>query len=140
MGPVEFLVLAFPGGHPTRQAMAEVAALQFGGQLRVIDTLVVRKDEYGDVEAIEATHIPDLHEVTAGPDVVNLIGADDAQECANVLEPGWCALLALVEHRWAVKAARAVREGGGHLAAAVRIPPDRVAEARAALAAAGMEG
>lgn len=132
MGPVEFLALAFPGDRPTRPALAELAALRFGGQLRVVDALVVRKDPEGGVGAVESADLPELGEVLDGPEAVALIGPEDVEECAELLRPGWCALLVLVEHRWAHRAETMVREGDGHLLASVRIPPERVAEARAA--------
>lgn len=75
-----------------------------------------------------------------GPEA-NLLGPEDAAEAAETLEPGSCALMLLVEHVWAERAADAIRESGGRVAATVRIPPEHVAEAadayRAALATAG---
>ncbi|OIV39475.1 hypothetical protein BIV57_01175 [Mangrovactinospora gilvigrisea] len=134
MDPVQFLVLAFPGKRPTRQAMAEVTALQFGG--RVIDTLLVSKDLYGEIHTVEAVDLPDLHEVAYGPDIVHLIGPDDAKECAALLEPGQCALLALIEHRWSARMVRAVQEDHARLAASTCIPVEHVEQARTALVAA----
>ncbi|MFE0106671.1 DUF6325 family protein [Streptomyces sp. NPDC059009] len=132
-GPVEFLVLAFPGERPGRGAVAALAELRRSGEVRVMDSLVVAKAATGDTSRAELDEFEEFADVLAGrEEEPNLIGPEDAEEAAAVLEPGGCALLVLVEHLWAGRAARAVRGAGGHIAASVRIPPDRVEQARAA--------
>ncbi|WP_024756809.1 hypothetical protein [Streptomyces exfoliatus] len=64
-----------------------------------------------------------------GPEA-NLMGPEDAAEAAETLEPGSCALMLLVEHVWAARAADAIREAGGRVSGTVRISPDHVEQAR----------
>lgn len=67
--------------------------------------------------------------------MARLIGPEDIQEAAGLLERGSCALLLVVEHLWAEDAAIAVRAAGGRIVGSVRIPPDRVpADPRAGVA------
>lgn len=134
MGPVEFLVLAFPGEQVGADVITPLVALQRSGGVRVIDTLVVVKAADGSVRAAELSEFEHLKDVVAGGDPVNLMGEEDAAEAAELLEPGSSALLVLVEHVWATEVAEAFRTAGGRVAASVRIPPEHIAEARQALA------
>ena len=137
MGPVEFLVLAFPGETIGADVIAPLAALRDSGGVRVIDTMVVTKAADGTVTAAELVDLDQLRGVVdpAGNEV-SLMGEEDAAEAAELLEPGSSALLVLVEHLWATAAAEAFRRAGGHVAASVRIPPEYVSEAHRALATA----
>lgn len=58
--------------------------------------------------------------------MARLIGPEDVQESAGLLERGSCALLLVVEHVWAEDAAIAVRAAGGRIVGSVRIPVDRI--------------
>ncbi|WP_225804438.1 hypothetical protein [Streptomyces sp. NK15101] len=66
-----------------------------------------------------------------GPEV-DLLGPEAAAEAAETLEPGSCALMLLVEHVRAARAADVIRGAGGRIAGTVRIPSDLVEEARRA--------
>ena len=140
MGPVEFLVLTFPGTSPGDGAIRALAGLRLSGSVRVIDTLLVAKDARGGLTTRELSEIPEFAYVTqsapsASSAEASLIAADDAEEVGATLDPGSCALLALVEQTWAAEAAAAVRASGGELTASVRIPPQVVREVLDALEA-----
>ena len=130
MGPVECVVLAFPGERLKVAAVAAIADLRKEGQVRLIDSLVVVKSPSGEVSSSE---LIEYDEATAeiGPEA-NLLGPEDAAEVAQSLEAGSCALMLLVEHIWAARAAEAIREAGGRVAARVPIPDTHVEEARTA--------
>ncbi|GHA90734.1 DUF6325 family protein [Streptomyces termitum] len=131
MGPVECVVLAFPGERLKVAAVTAVADLRRAGQVRLIDSLVVVKSEAGEVSSSELVEYDEYDDATEeiGPEA-NLLGPEDAAEAAAALEPGSCALMLLVEHIWAADAAEAIREAGGRVAASVRIPDAYVDEAR----------
>ncbi|MFE2561145.1 DUF6325 family protein [Streptomyces sp. NPDC059352] len=133
MGPVECVVLAFPGERLKVAAVTAVAELRRAGQVRLIDSLVIVKSLTGEVSTSELVEYEEYDEATAeiGPEA-NLLGPEDAAEAAGTLEPGCCALMLLVEHVWAARAAEAIREVGGRIAGNVRIPPDHVEQARGA--------
>ncbi|MFC1416991.1 DUF6325 family protein [Streptacidiphilus cavernicola] len=134
MGPVEFLVLAFPGEQVGADVVTPLVALQRTGGVRVIDTLAVTKAADGSVRAAELSEFEHLKDLVAGGDPVNLMGEEDAAEAAELLEPGSSALLVLIEHVWATEVAEAFRGAGGRVAASVRIPPEHIDEAHRALA------
>lgn len=131
MGPVECVVLAFPGERLKVAAVTAVADLRRAGQVRLIDSLVVVKSVTGEVSTSELVEYEEYDEATAeiGPEA-NLLGPEDAAEAAETLEPGSCALMLLVEHVWAARAAEAIRDAGGHVSGTVRILPDHVEQAR----------
>ncbi|MEU6373728.1 DUF6325 family protein [Streptomyces sp. NPDC046909] len=132
MGPVEFVVLAFPEEGLTADVVKTLAELRLSGEVRLIDSLVVTKAATGEVATAELAEIEEFADVVAGHDEASLIGPEDAAEVAAVLDPGHAALVLLVEHVWAARAADAVRAAGGRVAASVRIPPGHVTQAHAA--------
>ncbi|MEV7282491.1 DUF6325 family protein [Streptomyces sp. NPDC093111] len=133
MGPVECLVLAFPGERLKVPAVTALAELRKAGQVRLIDSLVVTKSAAGEVSSSELAEYEEYEDAAAeiGPEA-NLLGPEDAAEVAQTLEPGSCALMLLVEHVWAAQAAEAVRAAGGHVAGRVPVPHAFVEQAHAA--------
>ncbi|MER5930118.1 DUF6325 family protein [Streptomyces sp. NPDC002054] len=126
MGPVEFIVLAFPEEQLRVPAVEAVLGLRKTGNVRLIDGLVASKTAAGEVMAAEFDEFRELQGLLAGRDVARLIGPEDVQEAADLLDRGSCALLLLVEHVWAADAAVAVRAAGGRIAGSVRIPVERL--------------
>ncbi|MFB7464494.1 DUF6325 family protein [Streptomyces sp. NPDC056224] len=126
MGPVEFIVLAFPEEQLRVPAVEAVMGLRKTGVVRLIDGLVVTRTAAGEVLAAEFDEFVELRGLLTGRDVARLIGPEDVQESAGLLERGSCALLLLVEHVWAEDAAIAVRAAGGRIVGSVRIPVDRI--------------
>ncbi|MFE2552968.1 DUF6325 family protein [Streptomyces sp. NPDC059355] len=125
MGPVEFIVLAFPEEQLRVPAVEAVMGLRKAGVVRLIDGLVVTKTAGGEVLAAEFDEFMELQGLLRHREAAQLIGAEDVQESAQLLERGSCALLLLVEHVWAEDAAIAVRAAGGRIVGSVRIPPER---------------
>ncbi|MFD5512497.1 DUF6325 family protein [Streptomyces sp. NPDC090741] len=125
MGPVEFIVLAFPEEQLRVPAVEAVMGLRKAGVVRLIDGLVVTKTAAGEVLAAEFDEFMELLGLLRHREAAQLIGAEDVKESAELLERGSCALLLLVEHVWAEDAAIAVRAAGGRIVGSVRIPPER---------------
>ncbi|MGW7329240.1 DUF6325 family protein, partial [Streptomyces sp. NPDC054840] len=126
MGPVEFIVLAFPEEQLRAPAVEAVMGLRKTGVVRLIDGIVATRTASGEVLAAEFDEFVELNGLLTGRDVARLIGPEDIEEAAGLLERGSCALLLVVEHLWAEDAAIAVRAAGGRIVGSVRIPPDRV--------------
>uniref|UniRef100_A0AAU2V216 DUF6325 family protein n=1 Tax=Streptomyces sp. NBC_00003 TaxID=2903608 RepID=A0AAU2V216_9ACTN len=135
MGPVEFIVLAFPEEQLRVRAVTSLGALRRSGAVALIDALVVTKTAGGEVLTAELDEFEELQGMLGGRDAARLIGPEDVAESAGLLGRGNCALLVLVEHLWAVEAAEEVRAAGGRIAGSVRIPPERLTEVKAGLAA-----
>lgn len=126
MGPVEFIVLAFPeeqlrvAGGRGRDGPAQDRGGPADRRARG------HEDGGGEVLAAEFDEFVELRGLLTGRDVARLIGPEDVQESAGLLERGSCALLLVVEHVWAEDAAIAVRAAGGRIVGSVRIPVDRI--------------
>ena len=117
LGPVQMLVVGFEGDHFTGEILRELQRLTEHDVIRLIDLLVVRRDENGTVETLKA-HDSD------GDIVGELIGLDAEQEdptidedeaivVADAIAPGSAAGIALIEHRWAVGLRGAVERANG---------------------------
>ncbi|WUD76229.1 DUF6325 family protein [Streptomyces sp. NBC_00510] len=125
MGPIDYVVIEFPGNRMTGEAFPLLLDLVDRGLVRILDLTFVRKDADGSVAGLE---IADLTagglgelEVFQGASS-GLLGADDLADAAAVLEPGSSAAVLVYENLWAAPLAVAIRRGGGRLVAGGRIP------------------
>jgi hypothetical protein len=101
----------------------ELLALVDSGTIRVIDILILTKNEDGSVDAMELSDIDDLgplQEVEA--ELAELLAADDVDHLAAAMEPGSTAGVLIWENLWAAPFASAARRSGGQLIANGRIP------------------
>ena len=124
MGPIDYLIVEWPGRQPTGEALPHLVDLVDRGLIRILDLSFIAKGEDGSVAALE---IADLgNEIEAFADFEGassgLLGDDDVEEAGNALEPGTSAALLVYENSWAGPFAAAVRRSGGQLVASGRIP------------------
>jgi hypothetical protein len=135
-GPIDFVLLEFPGDRLTGAAGAALFDLVEAGTIRIWDALVVAKDADGSVRGLNIADMTADHlgsfTVFAGARS-GLVDDEDIEEAAGVLEPGTVAALIVFENTWAVPFIRAARASGGQLVASARIPSDVVIEAIDAL-------
>jgi hypothetical protein len=125
LGPVDYVVVEFPAGHSNfTGAMAkELLALVDAGTIRVIDALILTKNQDGAVEASELSDIGELGELAAiETQLAELLAADDVAHLAAAMEPGSTAGVLIWENLWAAPFASAARRSGGQLIANGRIP------------------
>src|SRR4051795_8318051 len=91
LGPVDYLVVEFPAGagNFTGEMAKELLALVDSETIRVIDVLLLRKDEDGSVEATELSDVAELGELVAvEAQLADLLAADDVVNLAVAMEPG----------------------------------------------------
>jgi hypothetical protein len=121
MGPIDYMVLEWPGEQPTGTVAPLIVDLVDRGIIRVLDVAFLGKDENGSVFAIE---VPDLDPAFAAfiGASSGLITGEDLAEAAEALEPGTSAAVLIWENRWAAPVAVALRRSGGQLVASGRIP------------------
>jgi hypothetical protein len=124
LGPVDYLVVEFPAGHTTfrGEIAEELGRLTESGQIRLLDLIVLRKDEDGSVEGFEVDDL-DVDELRAAEaTLAEVLAVEDVENLAAVMEPGSFAGVVVWENRWAAPFASAVRRAGGQLVATGRIP------------------
>jgi len=125
LGPVDYLVVEFPAGASnfTGEMTTELLALVDSGTIRVIDILILAKNEDGSVDATELSDIEELGELQkVEAELAELLAADDVAHLAAAMEPGSTAGVLIWENRWAAPFASAARRSGGQLIANGRIP------------------
>ncbi|WP_255744578.1 DUF6325 family protein [Streptacidiphilus sp. ASG 303] len=144
MGPIDYLVVEFPGGRTTGEGMPLLVDLVDRGVIRLLDLAFLRREADGSVTALELADLDrggrlDLavfEGVSSG-----LLGRDDLDEAAAALEPGSSAAVVVYENLWAAPLAAALRRSGARMVAGGRIPvQDVLASLDAAEAAPGSAG
>ena len=125
LGPVDYVVVEFPAGASsfTGEMAAELVALVDSGTIRVIDVLILTKDEDGSVEAMELSDVEELGELQKlETELAELLAAEDVENLAAAMDPGSTAGVLIWENLWAARFASAARRSGGQLIADGRIP------------------
>src|SRR5215211_1285328 len=141
LGPIDIVVIGYAPDSPmTGEAVPLLVDLVERGIIRVLDVLFVMKNEDGTFSGFDAT---DLTDKGVGDFAVfegassGLLGDEDAEKCADTIEPGSAAVMIVYENRWAAPFIAAVRRNGGEAIAFDRIPAQDVIDALDAVEAAG---
>jgi uncharacterized membrane protein len=127
VGPVEYVILGFPGNKFTGQIVPELAKLIESGLIRIIDLTFISKDAAGQVTVVEYDAVEEL-EAFAGLDaeIGGILTEDDIAYAASGLEPNSSAALLLWEDVWAAPFAAAVRNANGTILEGARIPHEMI--------------
>ncbi len=138
LGPIEVLVVGFPGNQFNGAILPELERLVETETIAIVDGLFIGKDGAGEVQFVE------FGEDDANPDAAKLAGLleqvdslisdEDVAEVAATLEPNSSAAMLVFEHTWAKPFRDAIVASGGVLAANFRVPGLVVEELRAELA------
>jgi hypothetical protein len=144
LGPVDWIVVEFPGSTFKGEIAPILGDLVERGTVRVLDLLLIRKGEAGELEFFE---ISDLDESEIGTlrsyetQLATLLSEEDVNAVAASVEPGSTAALLVWENLWAAPFGSAVRRAGGQLVASGRIPVQALlAAAEAEIAETDKEG
>ena len=124
-GPVDYLVVEFPASASnfTGEMAAELAKLVQNGTVRLLDLLVLHKDDDGNLEAFEIDDLDEVDELRAlETQVAEILAEDDVTHLAASMENGSTAGVIVWENSWAAPFASAARRAGGQLIATGRIP------------------
>jgi hypothetical protein len=143
LGPVDYLVVEFPAGASnfTGEMATELLALVDSGTIRVIDVVILTKDEDGIVDATELADVGELGELQAiEAQLAELLAVEDVEHLAAAMEPGSTAGVLIWENLWAAPFASAARRAGGQLIANGRIPIQAIIASIEADEASGTEG
>ncbi len=125
LGPVDYLVVEFPVGAKnfTGEMAAELVKLVDAGTIRIVDVLILDKNEDGSVDVTELSDVEQLGELESiEAELAELLAADDVAHLAAAMEPGSTAGVLIWENLWAAPFASAARRAGGQLIADGRIP------------------
>jgi hypothetical protein len=124
MGPVDYLVIEFPGT-PTGENLPLLVDLVDRGIVRILDLVLVKREFDGSMSLLALADADGDGEwdysvfegVSAG-----VLGQDDIDEAGQALEPGRSAVILVYENTWAAPLAVALRRSGAQMVAGGRIP------------------
>ncbi len=125
LGPVDYLVVEFPAGKSnfTGEMASELASLVNAGTVRLLDLLILHKDDDGTIEAFEIDDLDEVDELRAlEGEIAEILAAEDVAHLAEAMENGSTAGVLVWENTWAAPFASAARRAGGQLVATGRIP------------------
>jgi hypothetical protein len=125
MGPVDFMVIEFPGGRMSGEGLPLLVDLADRGIVRVLDLVFARKLSDGSVVQMNMAGLSrdgmEGLEVFEGASS-GMLDDRDITAAASVIESGSTAALLVYENRWAAPLATALRHSGAQLVAVERIP------------------
>ena len=138
IGPVEYIIIGFPGNDFHGEIVPEIAKLVDSGTIRIIDLVFISKDVDGAFIVLEADEDEGVS-VFASLDgeIGGFIGDEDIAHAAAAIEPGNSAALLLWEDVWALPFVTAVRGAGGIVLEGSQIPYELIEAAEAQLDAVG---
>ncbi|WP_229343068.1 DUF6325 family protein [Streptomyces flavotricini] len=123
MGPVDYVVIEFPGNRMTGKGLPMLVDLVDRGIIRIFDLVFVRKDLDGSVTAVELNDFGGEVDLSVFEGASSgLLDQSDIDDAGAALEPGNSAGIIVYENTWAAPFARELRRGGAQLVAAGRIP------------------
>jgi uncharacterized membrane protein len=140
LGPVQMLVVGFENDNFTGEIRAELARLKENDIVRLIDLLLVRKNDDGEIEAIQQSDLSQEEAERFGAIVGALVGFGEGGEegaergaiagaaeledghvfdedavwyLGDAIPQGTAAAVALIEHRWAIPLRDMIARAGG---------------------------
>ena len=136
IGPVDYLIVAFPGNKFRGEIAPALADLVDAGTIRIIDLAFVSKDADGEVLAFELNDLdPEVRAgfERAGVEVQGLFNEEDLAAAGEELELNSSAALLVWENVWARDVAQKMRDAGGVMLDFDRVPHEVVQAAREAV-------
>lgn len=162
-GPIQFLVLGFEGNRFSGKILPALEAVMDSGIIRLIGSLVVKKDPDGEVEVLQVSELSEeemaelaaiagglvglgeggiLGALRGAEEAVEAVAAkdyfgfddEDIDDIIDQLPPNYTAGIMLFEHTWAIPFKEAVLEAGGDLIAQGMISPAALVQLGAMLA------
>jgi hypothetical protein len=140
MGPVDYLIVRFPGNKFSGEIIPELAALVQNGIIRVIDLVFIMRDETGELAIVEAKDLQGemgaaYRELARHTD--EWFSEADIEVFAEGLAKNSSAALLLFENLWATRLKEALKNADAELIDMGRIPPETIEKAEKRMKTAG---
>jgi uncharacterized membrane protein len=129
-GPVDLVLLGFPGNQFTGEIAPALRDLVSSGTVRILDLVFITKDADGNVAGVELSDLGDAGAAFEDVDgeINELLTDEDIEAAGEELAPNSSAALLMFENTWAGRLATAIREANGEVVAYERIPRDALEE------------
>ena len=130
MGPTQYIVIGFEGNHFSGEIMPEIKRLKDNNLIRILDVLVVQRDDVGDLMSFEMADLPDLqeHAIDLDQELGQWFSQDDIEQIGESIPENSTVALLLVEHVWAEPLVDAISRAKGQLIAQTYVPHELVEE------------
>jgi len=129
MGPVDYLVVLFPGNKFSGKIAPELEKLQRNGIIRIIDLVFILKDKNGRAIFTEARNLGG-EEGEAFKSFTNNLGEwlseDDIEDIEALIPKNSAAAALLFENTWAVNFKKSLLDADAKLITQARIPGEQV--------------
>jgi hypothetical protein len=124
LGPIEVLMLRFPGNKFRGEIAPALADLVESGTIRIVDLLFAIKDADGELDVLELTDMEGDLSVFAPmtSELADTLTEDDAQMLARSIPNNSSAAIMLFENTWAKAFVDAVVRANGEVVLNERIP------------------
>lgn len=130
IGPVEYMIVAFPGNKFSGEIAPALAELVKSNTIRLIDLAFVIKDADGSVAILEVgdldSEVGAAFSELAGEGPGRLLNEEDLEAAAEELDPNSSAALLVWENVWAAKIKDAMLKADGVVLDMERIPHEVV--------------
>jgi hypothetical protein len=131
LGPLEYIVIGFRGNSFDGSIAREIGKVVENGTIRIVDALMVVKNEAGDVTVIEIDAKKDPRFASFASLLGNSLALFTPEDVAQIvvsIPEDTSALVLLFEHHWAVDVKVAMEAAGGFLVGRTVIPPEILEE------------
>ncbi|MFN2115969.1 MAG: DUF6325 family protein [Anaerolineae bacterium] len=137
-GPVDVVVVALGEPRFDGSVVAELERHADAGTIRLLDAMVLTKDEHGTRTSLDIEDLPEEEAAALGfinTGTRGLFDASDAEILFEGMVPGSAIVALAIEHAWARGLVQSLLDSGAEVAMNYRIPAPIVEEAMTALTA-----
>jgi hypothetical protein len=135
-GPVDVVVLAAGEPRFDGSIFAELERQASSGTIKVLDAMILLKDEQGEVYQLDIEDLPAEEKARVGfieTGTHGLFDSDDAGTLVEGMVPGSAVVALAIEHTWALALVNAMWQAGVDVALNFRVPAPIVDEAFASI-------
>src|SRR3954452_7293666 len=132
LGPVDFLIVEFPGSRMSGEGLPLLVDLVERGVIRILDLVFLRRNADASLRPLAPSELSE--EAVVDLSVFEgassgLVHTDDLARVGEVIAPGSSAAVLVYENTWAGPLATALRRGGAELVGSGRIPAQQLISA-----------
>ncbi len=131
LGPLEYLVVGFEGNRFSGKILPELRDARDKGIIRVVDLIVFKKDEDGNITTMELSDLSEEEAEQFAPlagDILGLLTPEDIEQVASDIPNNCSAGVLVFEHTWAIGLKEAIKNSGGIPVAGGLVAPDVLKE------------
>src|SRR5262249_39049028 len=124
---IQYLIVGVPDRTAVRQLLTALSRLVLAGTVRLLDVVMLMKDELGAIDVVTIEELDGLAEdVQIEREAPGLLTEHDLELASLSLPPASAGLVVVTEDRWAEPLSAAAKQAGGRIAGGELVPAQRV--------------